>query len=109
MAPAVRFERPWFARLSVVWARAGGAGFFKADHWAADCGSWGCGSEVRLGHPPQGSADQARHPLEGEAQDSPMRPGARQVQHDPGLQRDDAGGEFDQAQVEGVELRHALA
>ena len=75
----------------------------------ADCGSWGCGSEVRLGHPPQGSADQARHPLEGEAQDSPMRPGARQVQHDPGLQRDDAGGEFDQAQAEGVELRHALA
>ena len=33
--------------------------------------------------------------------------GAGQVQHDPGLQRDDAGGDLDQAQAEGVELGHA--
>jgi hypothetical protein len=47
MVPAKRFERPWIARLSVVLARVGGAGF-KAGDRAVDCGSWGCRSEVRL-------------------------------------------------------------
>src|SRR5215217_4929430 len=34
------------------------------------------------------------------------RTGAGQVQHDPALQRDDAGADLDQAQAQGVELRH---
>ena len=46
-------------------------------------------------------------PLESEAQMDLVGAGARQVQHDAGFQLDDAGGDLDQAQAEGVELGRA--
>jgi hypothetical protein len=95
-----------FARFVVVRPRVVGAGF-GAGGRVRIAGLADCGSEGSAGHPPRRLADQARHALEGEAQDGLVRAGARQVQHDPGLQRDNASGELDHAQPERVELRDA--
>lgn len=56
---------------------------------------------------PWRSGDQTRQALQHQAQDRLVGTGAGQMQHHPGLQFDDAGGELHQAQAERVELRHA--
>ncbi len=56
---------------------------------------------------PRGSDDQARHPFEGEPQDGLVRAGAEQVQHDPGLPFDHAGGDLQRPQAQRVELGDA--
>ena len=53
---------------------------------------------------PRLSGDQTRQALEQHGEDRLIRGAGRQVDLDLGFQFDDAGGEFDQAQPQGVEL-----
>ncbi len=46
----------------------------------------------------------AREPLEQQAHDGRGGACARQMDRDPGLHLDDAGGDLDEAQAQGVEL-----
>ena len=57
------------------------------------------------GRPPGCSAGEVGQAFDREAQDGLVGKGARQMQHDAGLQLDDAGGQLHQAQPQGVELR----
>lgn len=62
------------------------------------------GSGVCWGTPPRLSGQQARQAAEGEVPDRLIGNAGRQMDLDPGFHLDDAGGTFDQAQPEGVEL-----
>jgi len=56
---------------------------------------------------PHRSGDEARQSADDQPQDRLVRTGARQVQPDLGLQFNHPGGNLDQAQAQGVELRDA--
>jgi hypothetical protein len=54
---------------------------------------------------PRRSGNQTRQPVEERGEDRLLGRARRQMDFDSGFQLDDAGGEFDQAQPQGVELR----
>lgn len=68
----------------------------------------GSGWRSRSGRRPRCSAGEAWQAFEREAKDALVGTGAWQMQHDAGLQHNDAGGELHQAQPQGVELGSRL-
>ncbi len=64
----------------------------------------GCGVGCWTGASARCSAGEPREAFQHEAQDGLVGTGARQMKHDAGLRRDDAGGELQQAQPQRVEL-----
>jgi hypothetical protein len=65
------------------------------------------GLDVR-GAAPRRSGDEARYAPEHETQNILGGAGRRQVNPDPRLHLDDAGGDFDEPYAQRVELRNAL-
>src|SRR5215471_15285181 len=62
------------------------------------------GNERYRGRRPRTSGDQARQTIEEQGKDPVVGSARRQVDLELGFQLDDAGGEFDEAQPQGVEL-----
>src|SRR5271157_152554 len=89
-----------------VWTHRFRSGF-GPEFWSEGFAGWKRDCEWSWGLAPRRSGDEARYALQGEAQNILRRARGRQVHADHRLHLDDAGGDLDEAQAQGVELSDA--